>query len=149
MFSWNFDLLCVLLTTSLRFFLSYYRHCVKSVQIWSYFWSISSCIQSKNRKIQVAFIRVTIYLCIKFSSYKSNTAWKVSKLNTGKYGSEITPYLDTFHAMRRNVDYTLFHKQHQTLAKNQAKAKQYREAEPLLFEFFFFMHSIIRKWEIF
>ena len=60
----------------------------------------------------------------------------MSKPNTGKYGPEITPYLDTFHAMRRNVDYTLFHKQHQTLAKNQAKAKQYREAEPLLFEFF-------------
>ena len=42
------------------------------------------------------------------------TAWKVSKygvisgpyfpvfgLNTGKYGPEITPYLDTFHALRR------------------------------------------------
>ena len=34
------------------------------------------------------------------------TAWKVSKygvisgLNTGKYGQEITPYLETFHALR-------------------------------------------------
>ena len=43
--------------------------------------------------------------------HKFSTAWKVSKygvisgpyfpvfgLNTGKYGPEITPYLDTFHA---------------------------------------------------
>ena len=37
-------------------------HCVKSVQIRSYFWSVFS-------------------------------------LNTGKYGPEITPYLDTFHAV--------------------------------------------------
>ena len=28
------------------------RHCVKSVQIRSFFWSIFSCIQSKYRKIQ-------------------------------------------------------------------------------------------------
>ena len=45
-------------------------------------------------------------------NYCSNTAWKVSKygvisgphfpvfrLNTGKYGPEITLYLDTFHAV--------------------------------------------------
>ena len=37
-------------------------HCVKSVQIWSYFWSVFN-------------------------------------LNTGKYGPEITSYLDTFHAV--------------------------------------------------
>ena len=35
----------------------------------------------------------------------TNTAWKVSKYgvisgpNTGKYGPEITPYLDAFHAV--------------------------------------------------
>ena len=46
------------------------------------------------------------------SIYFVHTAWKVSKygvisglyfpafeLNTGKYGPEITPYLDTFHAV--------------------------------------------------
>ena len=27
-----------------------YVHCVKSVQIWSYFWSVLSCIQTKYRK---------------------------------------------------------------------------------------------------
>ena len=37
------------------------------------------------------------------------TAWKVSKYgvisgpNTGKYGPEITPYLDTFHAVLVNI----------------------------------------------
>ena len=28
------------------------HHCVKSVQIWSYFWSVFSCIQSEDRKIR-------------------------------------------------------------------------------------------------
>ena len=44
-------------------------HCVKSVHIWSYFWSAFSCIRTK------------------FSP------------DTGKYGPQITPYLDTFHAV--------------------------------------------------
>ena len=43
------------------------NHCVKSVQIRSYFWSAFFCI--------------------------------VCGLNTGKCGPEITPYLDTFHAV--------------------------------------------------
>ena len=40
-----------------------------------------------------------------FKLYMTITAWKVSKYgvisgpNTGKYGPEITPYLDTFHAV--------------------------------------------------
>ena len=103
----------------------------------------------KTGKYRLHLLELQFICVLSFLHIISNTAWKVSKPNTGKYGPEITPYLDTFHAMRRNVDYTLFHKQHQTLAKNQAKAKQYREAEPLLFEFFFFMHIIIRKWGIF
>ena len=40
-------------------------HCMKSVQIRSYFWSVFSCIRTKYRK----------------------------------YGPEITPYLDIFHAV--------------------------------------------------
>ena len=40
-------------------------HCVKIVQIRSFFWSVFSCIRT----------------------------------NTGKYGPEKTPYLDTFHAV--------------------------------------------------
>ena len=40
---------------------SYNIHCMKSVQIWSYFW------------------------------------------NAGKYGPEITPYLDTFHSVIRKI----------------------------------------------
>ena len=40
-----------------------------------------------------------------YSPWKDYTAWKVSKYgifsgpNTGKYGPEKTPYLDTFHAV--------------------------------------------------
>ena len=49
-------------------------HCVKSVQIRSYFWSVFSCIRTEYGDLQ-------------FSP------------NTGKYGPEITPYLDTFHAV--------------------------------------------------
>ena len=60
------------------------------------------------------FIRSTVHC-----NYKNNfnTAWKVSKygvisglyfrifgLNTGKYGPEITRYLDTFHAVQTMVE---------------------------------------------
>ena len=48
-------------------------HCVKSVQIRSYFWSVFSRIQTEYGEI--------------FSP------------NAGKYGPEITPYLATFHAV--------------------------------------------------
>ena len=59
------------ITNSISLFFQTF-HCVKSIQIRSYFWSLFSCIQ-------------TPYLSL-FSP------------NTGKYGLEITPYLDTFHA---------------------------------------------------
>ena len=42
------------------------KHCVKSVQIRSYFWSVFSCIRIE-------------------------------------YGPEITPYLDTFHALKVEI----------------------------------------------
>ena len=48
-------------------------HCVKIVQIRSYFWYVFSCI-----RIEYGDLR--------------------SKFGTGKYGPEITPYLDTVHA---------------------------------------------------
>ena len=46
-------------------------HYVKSVQIRSFFWSVYSCIRTEYGDL----------------------------LNTGKYGPEKTPYLDTFHAV--------------------------------------------------
>ena len=49
---------------------SLFQHCLKSVQIWSFFWSVFSCIRTE---------------------YSSNT---------GKYGPEKPPYLDTFHAVQ-------------------------------------------------
>ena len=36
----------------IRSIISYEGHCVKSVQIWSFFWSIFSCINSEYRKIR-------------------------------------------------------------------------------------------------
>ena len=44
-------------------------HCVKSVQMRSYFWSVFFCIRTEYSP------------------------------NTGKYGPEVTLYLDTFHAV--------------------------------------------------
>ena len=47
-------------------------------------------------------LSVSVKCCIDF---RKTTTWKVSKYgvisgqNTGKYGPEITPYLDTFHAV--------------------------------------------------
>ena len=50
-------------------------HCVKSVQIRSFFWSV-------------------------FPEFGLNTErYRVFSPNVGKYGPEKTPYLDTFHAV--------------------------------------------------
>ena len=54
---------------------SYISHCVKSVQIRSFFWSVFSCIRTKYGKISS------------------------SGPNTEKYGPEKTPYWDTLHAV--------------------------------------------------
>ena len=72
-----------------------------------------------TNEIRITAVNVLIYYIqlrnILASLYnRLVTAWKVSKygvisgpyfpvfgLNTGKYGPEITPYLDTFHALRR------------------------------------------------
>ena len=51
-------------------------HFVKSVQIRSYFWSVFSCIRPEYEDLQIS----------------------VFSPSTGKYGLEITLYLDTFHA---------------------------------------------------
>ena len=60
------------------FHISISVHCVKSVQIQSYFWSIFSCIG-----------QISIF-----------------SPNTGKYRPEITPYLDTFHAVVPSTIFT-------------------------------------------
>ena len=52
-------------------------HCVKSVQIRNYFWFVFSCIR------------------IEYGDLRS----KIFNPNTGKYRPEITPYLDTSHAV--------------------------------------------------
>ena len=54
------------------------RHCVKSVQIRIYFWSAFSCIWTEYGEIDLS----------------------VFSPNTGNYGPEITPYLDTFPTVR-------------------------------------------------
>ena len=54
---------------------------MKSVQIRSYFWSVFSCIRTE------------------YLSVFSPNAEKYG-LDTEKYGPEITPYLDTFHAVK-------------------------------------------------
>ena len=53
-------------------------HCVKSVQIRSFFWSVFSCIQIEYGEIR------------SISPIQSEC---------GKYGPEETPYLDIFHAV--------------------------------------------------
>ena len=53
-----------------------HEHCVKSVQILSFFWSVFSRILTEYGYLSV------------FSP------------NAGKYGPEITPYLDTFQAVK-------------------------------------------------
>ena len=52
------------------------QHYLESVQIRSYFWSIFFCIRTEYGEISVL------------------------SPNTRKYGPEIAPYLDTFHAVQ-------------------------------------------------
>ena len=66
-------------TAGLQFFWNW--HCLKSVQIRSYFW----CVFSRIR-IEYGEIFRTLY----FSPFSPSE---------GKYGLEITPYLDAFHAL--------------------------------------------------
>ena len=81
-------------------------HCVKSVQIRSYFWSVFSCIR------------------IEYGPYLS-----VFSPNTGKYGPEITPHLDTFPAVvlipKLTKDNNDFFKKQQGFWKNDSKKKRY------------------------
>ena len=53
---------------------------MKSVQIRSYFWSVFCCIRTEYGDLN-----------------------SVPSPNKGKYGPEITPYLDTFHAVRNLI----------------------------------------------
>ena len=62
----------------------YNVHCVKSVQILSYFWSVFFCIQTQyGEMLHISPHSVRIY--------------------TEKHGPEITLYLDSFHAVAINI----------------------------------------------
>ena len=61
-------------------------HCVKSVQIRNFFWSVFPAFGQNTE-------RYTPYLSV-FTPYLS-----VFSPNARKYGPEKTPYLDTFHAV--------------------------------------------------
>ena len=68
-------------------------HCVKSVQIGSFFWSVFSRIRTEYEEI----------------SEGENTEYlSVFSPNAGKYGTEKAPYLDTFHAVIHTKDLDLF-----------------------------------------
>ena len=67
-------------------------HCVKSVQIRSFFWSVFSRIQTEYREIR----SISLYSV----RMRENTEYlSVFTPNAGKYGPKKTPYLDTFHAV--------------------------------------------------
>ena len=80
---------------------------VKSVQIWNLLWSVFSCIRSK---------------CGDFSVFSPNT---------GKYGPEKTPYLDTFHAvlffilLEISMPILLYQYRNWKLEQNQIKSQLY------------------------
>ena len=63
-------------------------HCVKSVQIRSFFWSVFSRIWTEYGQIRP-------HLPAKYLS--------VFSPNVGKYGPEKTPYLDTFHEVTLSI----------------------------------------------
>ena len=59
------------------------NHCVESVQILSFFWSLFSRIRTEYEKCSVSL--------------------SVFSPNAGKYGPEKTPYLDSFHTVNISV----------------------------------------------
>ena len=68
---------------SLKLSHSCLQNCVKSIQIQSYFWSVFSCIRTEHGDFTPEI--------------------SVFRADTGKYGPEITPYLDTFHAVQNSL----------------------------------------------
>ena len=63
--------------------------------LWSYFWSLFSCIRAEYGDLLRGPYFPVFGLNTDIYSVKS-----VFSPNTEKYGPEITPYLDTFHAVR-------------------------------------------------
>ena len=61
------------------------NHCVKSVQMWSFFWSVFSRIRLNTKRY-----RVKISVFGPFHEIRSISPY------AGKYGPGKTPYLDTF-----------------------------------------------------
>ena len=95
---------------------TYLKHCVKSVQMQSNFWSVFCPIRTKYGEIQSMYLSV-------FSP------------NAGKYGPENTPHLDTFHTVKKirlkkrnmeKIDIIICLKKKKILKEYQ---KRYREAK--------------------
>ena len=88
-----------------------FKHTPLITTIWFITVNIKLIFSRVNKKIIVAKREVIPHVIGMYNRLFPGTAWKVSKygvisgpyfpvfgLNTGKYGPEITPYLDTFHA---------------------------------------------------
>ena len=105
--------LCLGIATFPRLLQSYRNFTTRSIS-WKFHSSIRH-LSVRNLLIQIFKIIYLSYLLnyVRIVSFrKPSTAWKVSKYrvisgpyfpvfspNTGKYGPEITPYLDIFHAV--------------------------------------------------
>ena len=75
-----------------------WRHCVKNVQIRSFFWSVFFCIQSEYRKIRIFFY----CHCVKSVQIRS-FFWSVFSHIRTEYGEILNP--NTYSArMRGNTD---------------------------------------------
>ena len=93
-------------------------HCMKSVQIRSFFWSVFSCIRTRKNSVFGHFSRrdelkqnyfmntlsVSTSLCdsVTLREKCPNTYFHVFSPNIGKHGPEKTPHLDTFHSSSVN-----------------------------------------------
>ena len=72
-------------------------HCLTSVQKRSFFWSVFSCIRTEYGKIVSKY---GVFSGPYFPVFGLTTPYlSIFSPNTGKYGPEKTPYLDTFHAV--------------------------------------------------
>ena len=55
--------------------------------------------EGENKNIYYNWVNIILQHCVKSVQIRSYF-WSVFNLNTGKSGPEITPYLDTFHAVQ-------------------------------------------------
>ena len=66
-----------------------YHHCVKSVQIWSYFWSVFSCIRTEYGDLLMAISGINLHIQSEYTPYL-DTIQEVHEMGTNQLLAELS-----------------------------------------------------------